>query len=815
MKPSLSLPAGITLRVALSRLLLWVERAVPAFLPAGLVAAGFLTLSVYGLWGFLPGWLHLLLLLIFALSFLMAVVRGAAGLHYPTAVEGIRRLERTNHAPHRPVTTLVDPPAAVIASARRAWAMHLERSLQAARRLRLRRPRNLFTRADPLALRVGLGILLTVGLAAFGSETAARVAGAFQPDLSRASAPPGTLTAWVAPPGYTALPPIALDAGGADTSPGAPVSVPGGSVLLARVHGGSGESAIEMADSAPLSFVQLDAANAALEVPVQAAGPVRVRQGSEVLAHWVFEIRDDQAPAVRFVEPPHGTARGTLVLNVAAEDDYGVQALQAVVQRVGAGPQSADRDPPVHLQLPASSRRARTVEHVTYHDLAAHVWAGEPVHVELVGTDALGQAGRISVDTVLPERRFNHPVAAAIVAERKQYALQRAPVREIARNLQALAAAGEAYDEAVRARDAIVEAASLISDPPERTARQQAIDRLWEAAVWIEDGSFAEAEAGFRDAQERLADALRQERRPEALEQMLSDIQSEMQDLLEELDDLPPPGPEDDTAASVPGGMDADPNAVQRELQDKVDEVVELATTGAPEEAEDALEELREITENMDRAGERMLRESDQRLDQRQAMMQQMQEMMQEQEQMMEESFYQSARAGAADQKSPGSGNFDPPDERQNELREELGDVMRQIGEEGEAIPSELGEAEQAMRQAAEELQRGRPEQASDAQGRALDALRLGYERVRPMPGGRGPSQVAGERPSPNRQQATDPLGRVPPGDGASVTGDIGIPTRPERRRAREIVEELRSRAGDSSRPELDRDYATRLLDWY
>ena len=812
MNPPSTLPRGIALRVALSRVLLWVERAVPAFLPAALTVAAFLVLTLFGLWPALPGWLHLLLLAAFAAALLFTLGRAVARLHYPTAAEGIRRLERTNHALHRPVAALVDPPAAMVDSARRAWSLHVERTRQRARRLRLRRPRRLFARGDPLALRVGLGILLAAGFAAFGGETAARVAGAFQPDFSSPGAAPGTLTAWVAPPGYTALPSIPLAAGpGAD--PGAAVEVPDGSVLLVRVHGGSGEAAAETAAGSRLSFVQLDAANAALEVPVGAGGPVRIRQGSETLARWVFEVRGDAAPEARFASPPSGTARGTLQLDVAASDDYGVQSLQTVIRRRGeAAPATAA---PIRLELPVSARRARDVEHVTYHDLAAHIWAGEPVRMELAATDARGQTGTDAVDTVLPARRFSHPVAAAIIAERRTFALDRAPPAEVARSLEALAAAGAAYGDVARVRDALAEAAAAIAGGA-APDRPRAIDLLWETAVWVEEGTFAQADAGFRDAQDQLADALRQDSRPEGLEQMLAELSETLMDYLEEMDeDGPPPGQEEMAEAAVPGGVDADPNATRREFQDKVDEVVDLATTGAPAEAEDALEDLREITENMDRAGERMLRESDQRLDQRQAMMQQMQEMMEQQEQMMEESFYQSARAGVADQKSPGSGSFDPPDEQQDRLRRELGEMMRRLGEDGEEIPSELGEAEQAMRQAAQELQRNRSGQASEAQGRAIDLLRAGYERVRPMPGGQGPSQVAGERPSEHGRLSRDPLGRVPPGDGAAVMGDIGIPTQPERRRAREIVEELRQRAGDATRPELDRDYATRLLDWY
>ena len=812
MSQSRSLPKGIALRVALSRVILWTERAVPAFWPSVLIVAVFMVFSLFGLWPALPGWLHAVLLLIFAGALLFALGQAVVRLQFPTTSEGIRRLERTNNAEHRPVTALVDPPAALISAARLAWSLHLSRTLRRARELRLRGPRNLFGRGDPLALRVGIGMLLLAGFAAFGNETAARVADAFRPDFSGSATMPGTITAWVAPPSYTALPSIPLEAA-RDQQEVPHVEVPDGSTLLVRVHGGSGESHAALGTSEHLSLVQLDTENAALEIPVGPGGPVVVRQGAQVLARWNFDVRPDTAPEVRFTRPPSGTARGTLQLDVAASDDYGVQMLQTVID--WRGQETVMNQDPIYLSLPITARRSRELEQVTYHDLAAHVWAGEPVHLRLEAADARGQKGSESVETVLPVRRFTHPVAATLVAERKELAFQRRPASDIARTLERIAQDGDAYDNAPRVRKALDESSAILGAESDTGTLGRVIDVLWDTAVWIEEGNFAEAETDFLAAQDELAEALRQEGRPESLEEMLSDLQQNLMEYLEEMENSDPQFQEENTDVSVPGGFDADQNASRRELQDKVDEIVDLAMTGAPEEAEDALDDLREITENMERAGERLLAESEQRLDQRQAMMQQMQEMMQQQEQMMEESFYQSARAGVADQKSPGSGSFDPPEERQNRLRQELGEMMRRLGDEGEEIPNELGQAEQAMRQAAQELQRNRPGLASDAQGQAIDLLRLGHERLQPMPGGTGPSQVAGEQPGEHNRRARDPFGRVPPGDGSALTGEVGIPTKPERRKAREIVEELRRRAGDAARPELDRDYATRLLDWY
>ena len=130
-------------------------------------------------------------------------------------------------------------------------------------------------------------------------------------------------------------------------------------------------------------------------------------------------------------------------------------------------------------------------------------------------------------------------------------------------------------------------------------------------------------------------------------------------DYLEEMEEaFPPPDQGEETGASVPGGFDADQNATRRELQDKVDEIVDLATDRGPEEAEDALDDLRDITENMERAGERMLAESGPAA--RPAASDDAADAGDDGAAGTADgaSFYQSARAGVADQKFAGIREF-------------------------------------------------------------------------------------------------------------------------------------------------------------
>ena len=73
-------------------------------------------------------------------------------------------------------------------------------------------------------------------------------------------------------------------------------------------------------------------------------------------------------------------------------------------------------------------------------------------------------------------------------------------------------------------------------------------------------------------------------------------------------------------------------------------------------------------------------------------------------------------------------------------------------------------------------------------------------------PNGGDPS---GMRP---RRADRDPLGRERSGNGTYDQGDVKIPDQSDVQKSREILDELRRRSGERSRPELERDYIDRLL---
>jgi hypothetical protein len=124
------------------------------------------------------------------------------------------------------------------------------------------------------------------------------------------------------------------------------------------------------------------------------------------------------------------------------------------------------------------------------------------------------------------------------------------------------------------------------------------------------------------------------------------------------------------------------------------------------------------------------------------------------------------------------------------------------------------------MGDASGKLGEGNPDGAVDAQGQALDALRKGAQNLadsmQQQDGegqGTGPSSRVG-RQQGNGQQS-DPLGRPLRGKDFGDDLTVKIPGEIDVQRVRRILEELRRRAADPQRPQIELDYIERLLKDY
>jgi uncharacterized protein (TIGR02302 family) len=142
-----------------------------------------------------------------------------------------------------------------------------------------------------------------------------------------------------------------------------------------------------------------------------------------------------------------------------------------------------------------------------------------------------------------------------------------------------------------------------------------------------------------------------------------------------------------------------------------------------------------------------------------------------------------------------------------------------QQGDQGDGEDG-LGEADSAMGDASGRLGEGNADGAVDSQGRALEALRKGAQSLaEAMQQGDGDGQNDGPGNRAGRQQGSqrgsDPLGRPLHGREFGDDYTVKIPGEIDVQRVRRILEELRRRLADPSRPQIELDYIERLLKDY
>jgi hypothetical protein len=279
-----------------------------------------------------------------------------------------------------------------------------------------------------------------------------------------------------------------------------------------------------------------------------------------------------------------------------------------------------------------------------------------------------------------------------------------------------------------------------------------------------------------------------------------------------------------------------DPNARtvdRQDLQDMLDQMREAMRSGAREQAEQMLAQLQQMLENLQAAMQ---------MPQMSPMQQNMgalQELIQRQQELLDRSFEaqqnqqgqqgQQGRQGQQGQQGQqgrqgGQGQGGQPGsqalgQQQEALRRALGDLMRQLGEQGQDIPRALGQSELEMRGAEQALNQGQPGQATGPQGSALDLLQQGagqlMEQMQQQMGvGQGPGQPGNQTGmGPPLNQTRDPLGRPLRNDGGASPYGVEVPDQPDLGTAREVLRELQRRSGQSDRPMLELDYLDRLLE--
>ena len=660
-----------------------------------------------------------------------------------------------------------------------------------------------------------------------------RLERAFMPGNALAQSASIDFDVWITPPAYTGLAPLFLKKSAiekSETQPVAkPLSVPVGSSVLVQVSESNEQPELVIGSrSVPIRPVQASSGNRdfrAEDTIIEAdnsARQIKLMVSDQIIAKWPVHILGDGPPKVAFTEPPKRVLRASLRLQFEAIDDFAIKDVWAEISLPETKASSEDKKR-IRLDLTARGFGTAHVKGRTERDYSAHRWAGMPVIMELFARDSAGQVGKSDpLETLLPARLFNHPVARSLAEIRKN--LNQPDHEVVGKSLQTL------YGLLQRPTHFANDTVTFLGISVARTRlfRNQSVasvasvqDLLWETALRIEDGEFSMAERDLQKIQDRLAKAMQENAPSEELERIMDELQDALSKYMAALTEH--------MERQGLSEMPMDPSARTMEsmdLQNMVEQARQLAKTGAMDAAKQMLTQLNRMLEGL-KNGAAMDRENPEMARARK-LMEQMRGLAKRQQELMDKTFKESQRKRAVNPRQSQSGEPAPGQSHeknqqsasdmkraQAELRRELGRLTLQMDEMLGSIPKGMGEADRSMKEAGRSLSDGDIKGAVPQQADALEKLRqvmdAASEQIAQRMQVRGTGEGAGRMPGEGR----DPFGRqTGQGQRGSANDDNGIkiPSQHETYRAREIMNELHRRSEDRKRLQPERDYIDRLL---
>ncbi|WP_024518510.1 TIGR02302 family protein [Bradyrhizobium sp. Tv2a-2] len=854
--------ARLKLKEALQRAkfaIAW-ERAWPPLARLLTVIGLFLVVSWAGIWLSLP---FIARAIGFSIFVVLALAAASSMLwfRWPSRAQALSRLDHGSGIRHRPATTLSDTVSTQDPVALALWQAQRERTLAALKRIRAGLPSPRLSLQDPWALRALVLVLLAATYVAAGDERMMRIAAAF--DWNGVLAPANVrVDAWVNPPPYTGKPPIILSAANKEAAAlpaSGPLSVPAGSTLIVRSSGATLDVVANggLTEAAPKE--QTPQGTSEKHFVIAGDGSVHVRAPSGQ-PQWSFTAIPDRPPTISLAKDPERQARGALQLSYKLEDDYGVTEAQAhFVARPAEGSDPATQARPLFQppQFPLVLPNARTRNGIgqTVKDLSEDPYAGADVTLTLTAKDEAGNEAKSEpFNTRLPERLFTKPLARALVEQRRILALDANRNSEVYTALDALMIAPEVFMVGESGHYlGLYNIARQLDAARTDDALREVVASLWALAVTIEDGDITDVDKALRAAQDALKQALERGASDEEIKKLTQDLRQALDNFMRQLAEQFRNNPQQ-------LARPLDPNTKvlrQQDLQNMIERMERLSRQGDKEGARQLLEQLQEMLENLQMAQPGQSGDNDM-----EQALNELGDMIRKQQQLRDKTFKQGqdSRRDHMRGKQQGDQGMGDLQQDQDALRDRLKKLQDQLAkrgmgqmqrgdkgkngqqgqqgqgqqgqgqqgqgdqddqaDQGDGDNNGLGDADSAMGDASGQLGDGNPDGAVDSQGRALDALRKGAQQLsEAMQQGDGEGQGDGPGERAGRQQGngtqTDPLGR--PLHGREYSDELSkmVPGEIDVQRARRILEELRRRLADPSRPQVELDYLERLLKEY
>lgn len=784
-------------------------------------------------------------LLLFLGGLYFSIGKGIRAFRWPDTGIADRRLERDSGISHRPLEHIDDRLAnPQKEDTRTLWKKGVDGAHETIRRLRTPRPQPQLAHKDPRAFRALAALLLIVGFLAAGPQWSDRILFGLVP-LGFGGTPGGDdrVVAWITPPEYTHLPRITVQGHGTAKM----TDVAAGSAIKVRVKGGFVRPYILMG-STRVPFERIDdktssERNWGIETTVAPGKEIVIGQSFFTRQRIPMHYIEDQPPKISLKDDLKVLPKGPMQLDLSVNDDYGVTSL-ILTMKADTGSSALPLGAPVTQERTILSPGGQDTEIKPLYDLTWHPWAGLPVVLLLQAKDAKGQLASLEpIHIKLPERPFYHPVAKNLIDLRKR--LSWSPLSaaaNVAYEIEGMLSHPDTFGGDTITFLSMRSIASHLMWDRTAEAAASVIPQIWDTALRIEDGNLSLAARDLREAQENLQKLLEDpnatpaqiaaamDRMKMAMAQYFQELYREMLKRMAE-------------SGEKPMSPEMFQNQVSGDQLDAyLEQLQQQAMNGDRDAARKMLEMLQQMTDRMDPS---MSMEMPPQAKAMMKAMEDLHKLIAKEKDLLERTKKAErntpttyAPAMPPDQKQldqwglgqmppqpqdsqqPGQGEGQEPGKEpdmqahmneQEGLRHDLGQVMLDSGEALGKIPPNLQQAEQAMRNASGALGKNDPNGAVPYQEQAIDLMEQSQNEMQKQM-----KQMMSRMVMLSFGMGRlDPLGR-PMGDnnGNSFFPDpsVKIPDQAQRKKAQEILQILRRRSGELSRPDYELEYFRRLM---
>jgi len=788
----------LTRLVGWTRCVLYWEQIWPRLWFFLIFTSLFLLAVLFDLFRFLPRPLHFGVLIVFILLTGYLLFRAFQGMIWPTQRAALNRLEKENNLSYQPLNALLDHPATTHRNTQSEtiWLVHQNRMIPALRNLKRPWPRSFLYIKDAYSLRALLIIFLILGGIEARFDMGQRFIRALIPAHSHDLSENWTLQIWITPPPYSGLGSryLTYDAhpGAVDLSETIPLLQH--SNILLRLEN------YKQANSAPPTFsngmydtpfqnLSFDTFN--YETAFDQGNKLVIKQDDTLLWERPVSLQPDLPPTLSIQQQQDRSGRGWLRLSFQAEDDLGLK-------EIGVSIRKADDPyaPPIHLNRQVSGKKATGL---LSRNLAAHPWAGQKIIITPNAIDTFGQNSHgHAIKTVLPQRRFRHPVALRLITIRRDLYTPNAEDRIFGQfGLRRILSEPDLFGGSPSIYFALRVASQRLNHYTSDLEVARIRDILWNVALRLDEGVAGNKRDHLEDLVQQMQDMMERSADKGAMENLFEQMQQSLDQYLQKMMETARPL---ENFQEITAQTDTEMIA-RDQMLDMLKQARELMRQGDLEGARAMMQQFQSILSRL----AQQPKPDPKQMQQAQETMDGLRNLRTDQQNLMDRTFQRIRHQDRPSLSSTQQAIKEA--QEQKELAERLRQQLDALDKMSLKPSEKLKQALQNMEQANRSLERGRDENALQAQMRALDQLSNGLEES-----ARTMAQQMGLMPPPAQMPGTDPLGRKRGGRMVTPDGDT-LPEERQIHRSREILQELYHRAGQKGRDQQELEYIDRLLD--